>query len=218
MGFDVGLVDLGNGITFVNETIIGPSPLDVFIDRNNITYLVNEYSEEIQIWNIDNILQKIIILDSSVEPWGLFVTNNGNIYIGSDLENGQVTKWTQNETKGIIVMNSSGSCPGLFVDINNNIYCSSGNKHQVIKQSLGENFSVPSIVAGNGIKGSNANMLDGPRGIFVTLKFDLYLADCWNNRIQFFKSGHLNRNHHIIGSGSNGFYCIIGCSNIHGST
>lgn len=144
-------------------------------------------------------------------------------------------------------MNSSGACPGLFVDILNNIYCSMGNKHQVLKQSLIDNLTSPIIVAGNGTKGSNDNMLNGPRGIFVTIKFDLYVADCWNNRIQFFKFGHLNGltltesihlacptnifldnddylfivdngNHRIIGSGSNGFYCIIGCSNSYGST
>jgi glucose/arabinose dehydrogenase len=35
-------------------------------------------------------------------------------------------------------------------------------------------------------------MLNSPYGIFVDVNFDLYIADNKNNRIQLFKSGHLN--------------------------
>jgi DNA-binding beta-propeller fold protein YncE len=48
------------------------------------------------------------------------------------------------------------------------------------------------IAAGNGSPGSSSYMLDSPRGIFVNINFDLYVADCNNNRIQLFRTGQSN--------------------------
>lgn len=240
-----------DAITFANETTVGRSTLDVFVDRNNTVYVTDEYNEQIRIWSEGDVTPKTIILDHPFEPWGLFVTIHGDIYIGSDITN-KVEKWTPNGTTGDVVMNAFGSCTGLFVDINNHLYCSLAFGHQVIKQSLDNRSSRLDIVAGNGTKGLAANMLNAPRGIFVTINFDLYVADCWNNRVQFFKAGQSdgvtvtggistssinlrlptcvfldaddylfivdNANHRLIGSRSNGFYCIAGCTGNAGST
>ncbi|CAF1216350.1 unnamed protein product [Adineta ricciae] len=239
------------GITFANMSVVGRLPLDIFIDRNNTIYVINEENEEVLIWNVDNIIPTVVTFDHRMEPWGLFVTNNGNIYIGSD-ETGFVEKWTVNATTGIVVMNASGSCAGLFVDTMNHLYCSLAYKHKVIKQSLDKISNTHIIVAGTGVSGSTDNMLNGPRGIFVNNNLDLYIADCWNNRIQFVEFNsqnemkiastistlniilHLptavfldadnylfivdNSNHRVIGSRSNGFYCIAGCLDVAGTT
>ncbi|CAF1044965.1 unnamed protein product [Adineta steineri] len=180
-----------HGITFSNETTVGIAPLDIFIDRNNTVYVTNEYNGEIQIWNVEDLIPKTIKLDDSFKPWGLFVTTDENIYVGSDSKK-NVEKWILNETRGSFVMSTFDSCPGMFIDIKNNIYCSLGESHKVIKQSLDNNSNIISVVAGNGSKGSTNNMLNRPRGIFVTINFDLYVADCWNDRIQLFKFGQLN--------------------------
>ena len=47
-------------------------------------------------------------------------------------------------------------------------------------------------VAGTGSQGSTSNLLNGPFGIFVDTNFDLYVADCWNHRIQLFRLGQIN--------------------------
>lgn len=83
-------------------------------------------------------------------------------------------------------------CFGLFVDIYDNIYCSLGNLHQIIKKSFNDNVNMSSICAGTGISGTTSDMLNEPHGIFVDTKFNLYVADSGNNRIQVFQSGHLN--------------------------
>ena len=41
------------------------------------------------------------------------------------------------------------------------------------------------------VHGSASNMLNSPWGIFVDINFNLYVADCYNHRIQFFRSGEL---------------------------
>ncbi|CAF1337787.1 unnamed protein product [Adineta steineri] len=102
------------------------------------------------------------------------------------------------------------------------------------------------IAAGTGNRGSAANQLEWPLGIFVDVNLDLYVADCGNDRVQLFQSGKPNGitvagytslnptitllhpsgiildaekylfivdqlNHRIVGSGLNGFRCLVGC-------
>jgi hypothetical protein len=118
--------------------------------------------------------------------------------------------------------------------------------HRVVKRSLNDFVMTTVIVAGTGIKGSASNELSGPRGIFVDVNLDLYVADCNNHRIQLFQPEELNGttvagkessyptiilncpsgisldaskylfivdfdNHRIVGSGPNGFRCLVGC-------
>jgi len=63
--------------------------------------------------------------------------------------------------------------------------------HQIVSKSLNSDSNAFSIVAGTGTCGSASNMLCDPYGIFVDTNFDLYVADCYNNRIQLFRSGQL---------------------------
>jgi hypothetical protein len=103
-----------------------------------------------------------------------------------------VEKWTLNATQSIVVMNVGYPCYGLFVDIADYLYCSLYNEHRVMKQSLNLTKNNLITVAGTGSYGSASNMLNGPIGIFVSIHFDLYVADCENNRVQHFKPGELN--------------------------
>ncbi|CAF0715551.1 unnamed protein product [Adineta steineri] len=45
-------------------------------------------------------------------------------------------------------------------------------------------------------------MLNSPRGIFVDIKFNLYVADCINDRVQLFQFGQLNGTT-VVGHGAN---------------
>jgi hypothetical protein len=133
-------------------------------------------------------------------PRSLFVTINGDIYVDNG-NNYRVDKFTQNTNTSVSVMNVNGSCYGLFVDINNTLYCSMLDYHQVTKQWLNGNITIPIIAAGTGTAGNASNTLDYPQGIFVNINFDLYVADRWNNRIQRFHSGQLNGTT-VAGNGS----------------
>ncbi|CAF0897158.1 unnamed protein product [Adineta steineri] len=87
-------------------------------------------------------------------------------------------------------MNITDACYGLFIDINNYLYCSIDATNNVIKQSL-ENGTL-TIAAGTSIGGNNANQLRQPRGIFVDINLNMYVADSGNARIQLFKPGQSN--------------------------
>ena len=102
-------------------------------------------------------------------------------------------------------MTVESGCAGLFVSTNNDLYCSIWNRHKVVKKSLNDNVDQSITIAGNGSPASNTNTLNHPRGIFVDQFFNLYVADCYNNRIQLFKSGQSNG----ITININGIYEII---------
>jgi hypothetical protein len=64
--------------------------------------------------------------------------------------------------------------------------------HQVVKKSVNSDTDTTTIGAGTGFSGSPSNMLYNPRETFVDINFNLYVADCYNSRIQFFRPGQLN--------------------------
>jgi len=66
------------------------------------------------------------------------------------------------------------------------------NHHQVVKRWLRDIVMTGNPIAGTSIQGSASNELNGPAGIFVDVKLDLYVADCENDRIQLFQSGESN--------------------------
>ena len=116
---------------------------------------------------------------------------SNDIYVDTWNSLGGVSKWTSNLTNGLLIMRTCHKCYDLFVDINNTIYCSLGEQHQIIAKSLNYRTNKFSIIAGTGSADVALNTLNNPRGIFVDVNLDLYVADCGNNRIQLFHWGKL---------------------------
>lgn len=162
----------------------------MFVDKNNTIYVADQTDGNVKEWRNGSMTVTRITFKDLNDPQSLFVTTDGTIYVDNG-KNGQIEKWPLNATESTIVINISSACYGLFVDLVNNLYCSLGDEDQVVKQSLdvGEKVS-RTVVAGNGSCGSDSNVLCKPWGIFVTVKRDLYVADCYNDRIQLFKLGH----------------------------
>lgn len=235
-----------NGITFADQSTIGTSPRGLFVDMNDTVYVANRQFSMIIVWRNKNINPKRYFNDDFDYPNSIFVTRNGNIFIDNGLLHGRVDLYISENEEYVTVMNVSGSCFGLFIDSSNNIYCSISKYHQVVKRSLNNTMMATTIAAGTGFSGDALDELDDPRGIHVDINFDLYVADCGNDRIQLFQLDSTNGitvagetslyptitlscpsgialdvdkylfiadhlNHRIVGSGPNGFRCLIGC-------
>jgi hypothetical protein len=141
------------------------------------------------VWLNGNINPTRTISSSSSYPYNIFVTIAGDIYVGNSIGSGEVDKWTSNATIGVAVMNAISNCYGIFVDISSNLYCSAAGLNQVVKRWLNDSSMTVTAVAGTGVANSASNTLNSPRGIFVDINFDLYVADYYNNRIQLFHLG-----------------------------
>jgi hypothetical protein len=155
----------------------------------------------IQVWLNDSINPTRTISGGSPNSYALFVTTIGDIYVDNGYPNGRVDKWTLNANISVPAMYVSYSCYGLFVDISDTLYCSMYSYNQVVKRWLNDIATTTTTVAGTGSGGSTSTMLYYPKGIFVDINFDLYVADTYNNRIQLFQSGQLS-GITVAGSGS----------------
>jgi DNA-binding beta-propeller fold protein YncE len=156
------------------------------VDVNNTVYVSASTSKLILVWRKGSNYSTNSISTNLAEPRSIFVTNNGEVYVGYT-GNNRVDKCSVKNQSCDILMYAQGSCDGLFVDINNTIYCSISNHHQVVKTSLDRDLNIAVIVAGNGNAGLASNMLQYPNGIFVNINFNLYVADTLNHRIQLFE-------------------------------
>lgn len=192
------------GLIIANESVVGTRPHDIFVDTNNTVYVTNERNATIQIWFENNTTLEKNLLSGPHTPKSIFVAINGDLYVDNGAINHRVDRWSMNSTNSTPVMYVPGICFGLFIDVYNYLYCSTAATHQVIKQSLYSDGNASIVVAGNGTAGSSADMLYGPRGIFVDTNLTLYVAECTNSRIQYFHSGQLTGiTMSINGSGGN---------------
>ncbi|CAF1108334.1 unnamed protein product [Adineta steineri] len=231
---------------------MGPKPRDIFINTNNTIYVTSQAANRIIVWSEGNTIPIKNISGDLSNPFSLFVTTAGEIYVDSDNSTGRIDKWTLNSTIGIPIMYTCAKCYDVFIDMNNNLYCSMSSSQQVVTKSLDVVSNALTIVAGTGTAGNTSYMLNSPAGIYVNTNFDLYVADYLNNRVQLFQSGQLNGitvagaeslnptitlkhpigivldgdnylyivdsgNYRVVGSGPNGFRCLVGCSDSNGS-
>lgn len=181
-----------SAITFTNDNTSSIFPWGLFVDISNTIYIADKINHTLQIWLERNMTLWKTISVGSYDPYTIFVTFNGDIYTDNGKFNNQVDMWTLNSTSSVTVMEVSEACHGLFVDLYNNIYCSINNDHMVVKRLFNLDTNISTIVAGNGSNGSSSTLLSSPRGIFVDIKLNLYVADCGNNRIQLFQFDQLN--------------------------
>jgi hypothetical protein len=86
----------------------------------------------------------------------------------------------------------TSGCGDLFIDINNHTCCSLSDDNQVISKAWNDQTNTVTVNAGTGRSGNEPHPLNYPVGVFVTDNLDMYVADCNNDRIQFFLSGHLH--------------------------
>jgi hypothetical protein len=193
-----------NGQTFVNRSTLGNWVWGIFVDINNTLYTLNRDTKEIHVWLNGNTSPSRILQHNYVEQTRLFVSMDGTLYTDAgDGANswGVVQRWDVDSTVSTIIMHNEGRCHGLFVDLNGNIYCSMRSRNLVRKQSFNDPINVTSMVAGNGVAGSDGLRLNYPLGIFVTANFTLYVADCGNDRVQMFLHGNLS-GVTVLGNGS----------------
>jgi hypothetical protein len=158
---------------------------------NNTLYVADRANGRIQVWFNNSIYPTRTIFGNLPSPHSIFVTINGDIYVGTSNSVKKVDKWILNTNASVVAMNI-GPCYGLFVDISNTLYCSLHTSHKVVKRWLGDNATTLTTAAGTGGAGSGSNTLYEPYGIFVDINFDLYVADFNNHRIQLFRLGQLN--------------------------
>ena len=240
-----------NGITFADNSTLGPQPQSIFINTDNTVYTASFQNGLIHVWLEGSTSPTGTIMTNSTNTRALFVSRTGDIYLNNWYPSHRVDVWRENTNSCVSTLSIGEQCYSLFITSNDSLYCSLLDSYRVIKRSLNSSDSQLTLVAGTGCPGYLPHMLTLPRGIFVAINFDLYVADCNNHRIQLFRPGAVNGttvagsgapetiqlrypaavildgdgylfvadwyNFRIVGSGPDGFRCVIGCTSVKGS-
>lgn len=179
-------------LVLANETHIGSGSLNSFVDRNNAIYVASSSLQQGQRWSNENRSFDRFFSTHINAPYSIVTDSDRNVYVDNGARTGRIEQWNPNGSFPVPAMSISNSCFSLFVDILDNLYCSMTFSHQILRHALNENLNTTIIIAGNGKNGSTAALLDNPRGIFVDHNLTLYVADCFNNRIQVFRRNQSN--------------------------
>ncbi|CAF1125554.1 unnamed protein product, partial [Didymodactylos carnosus] len=229
------------GITFANQTTIGEKPRAIFINTNNTIYVyanrqilvsheghinptkiipINSSTShsilvttngDIYIDNDEVVLKWISnknTFDTAMKGisqcYGLFVDINDTLHCSMRNLHQVVKRWMSDSvlTPTIVAgTNRSGSAPnelntphGIFIDVNVDLYVADCRNDRVQLFQLGQSIGI--TVAGNGSPNPTIS-LSCPTGIVLDAQKYLFILDSWNRR--------------IVGSGPNGFRCLVGC-------
>ncbi len=182
------------------------SPLSLFVTSNGDIYIDDgETNGRVQKW-IAETNTFITVMKGNSRCSGLFVDKNDTLYCSMD-DDHQVVKRSLNdpEITSIIVAAGTGSPGsafnelnrpwGIFVDVNLDLYVADCGNDRIQLFQSGESNGI--TVAGSTSPNPTIN-LKCPTGIVLDAENNLFIVD----------SG----NHRIVGSGLNGFRCLIGCN------
>jgi hypothetical protein len=185
------------------------SPFNVFVTITGDIYVDNGYSHgRVDKWafNATNSTPATYV---SSACYGLFVGINNFIYCSMGAVHQIIMKSLNNSVNPSIIVagtGCSGMTPnmlykpsGIFVDTSLSVYVADAGNNRIQFFPAGQLNGT--TIAGNGASGSIS--LNYPTAIILDGDGYLFIVDSNNNR--------------IVGSGPNGFRCLVGCSEISGS-
>jgi hypothetical protein len=185
-------------------------PYSVFATINGDIYIDNGYSNNrVDKWSF-NRTNSTLAMYVKNECYGLFVDINNNLYC-SIYTIHQVAMTSLNSNSSLWIVAAGTDCSGstsnqldnprgIFVDTNLNLYVADCGNDRVQKFLSGQLNAI--TVAGGSATGTIT--LNCPSGVILDGNGYLFISD--------------SNNHRIVGSGSNGFRCIVGCSTVSGSS
>ncbi|CAF4359419.1 unnamed protein product, partial [Adineta steineri] len=174
---------------------------DVYVDNGNANSQVDK-------WAV-NTTAGVSVMTVKAACWGLFVDIYNNIYCSQYTYHQVVTK-SLNSNSDMWIVAAGADCSGstsntlynprgIFVDTDLNLYVADYTNDRVQKFLLNQLNGI--TIAGTGATGTIS--LNGPSGVVLDADGYVFIADYLNNR--------------IVGSGPNGFRCLLGCSSVAGS-
>ena len=183
-------------------------PYSVFVTITDDLFVDNGINNRIEKWEL-NATNSVLVTNVSGPCFSLFIDVNNNLYCTIQLQHVVVKKPLNSsiDVWSIAAGNKSAGPetnmlrnPGeIFVDVNLDLYVADYGNRRIQRFRLGQQHGTTIEV-----KGATENItLSGGFGIVLDADNNLFITDFYNHR--------------IIGSGPDGFRCLVGCSGISGS-
>jgi hypothetical protein len=179
-------------------------PHSIFVTITGDIYVDNGYfNGRVDKWTFNtNTSDPVMYVGASC--YGLFLDLNDTLYCSMPAYHQVVKRWLNNKTITSTPAAGTGSPgsdsnmlnspQGIFVNINFDLYVADCGNHRIQLFQSGQLNAT--TIAGN--RSSDPTItLNCPTGIVLDADQYLFIADC--------------DNHRIIGSGPNGFRCLVGC-------
>ncbi|CAF4677548.1 unnamed protein product, partial [Rotaria sp. Silwood2] len=137
-----------------------------------------------------------------IYPQGIaFDSSSGTLYV-ADTGNHRVMQYSPNALSGNVVAGGNGAGNGntelanptgiYFDSSSNSLIIANTGANNIVRWVLGDtNWT---LIAGdiNGVSGNTSTLLHEPYDVTLDSWGNVYVADTYNNRIQFFLAGHSN--------------------------
>ena len=190
-------------------SVSGSAPCDVFVTSNGDVYVDNgAVKHRVDRWtpNATN-ASTVLLVNSSC--YGLFVDSHDSLYCAMDIPHHVVKRSLDGPLNSTAVVAGNGtpgdasnmlhSARGIFVDITMRLYVADCSNHRIQRFP----FEQPSAttVAGYGAAGTIS--LNCPTDVILDADGYLFIVEYYGHR--------------VVGSGANGFRCIIACAGVNGS-
>ncbi|CAF4049828.1 unnamed protein product, partial [Adineta steineri] len=185
-------------------------PTGIYLDINGNLFISDAVNNRIQYWSNGAVTGQTLIGNGIIGsqnnllyfPYGIWRDASSNILYVADSYNHRIMRYKNNSQSGDIIAGGYGSGIGStqlsfpyafhFDSFSNSLLIANACSHNIVRWIIGA--SNWTIVTGsmNGISGSNATLLSSPTDVTLDPMGNMYVADMFNHRIQFFLSGQSN--------------------------
>ncbi|CAF1031063.1 unnamed protein product [Adineta steineri] len=200
----------GNAIPIKDISGNISSPIGLFVTTAGEIYVDSDNSTgRIDKWRLNSTVG-ISIMYTCTKCYDIFIDMNNNLYCSMKNSHQIVIKSLDVISNALTIVAGTGNAGstssmlngpyGIYVNTNFDLYVADYSNNRIQLFQSGQLNGI--TVAGAGSLNTTI-ALNGPTGIILDADNYLFIAD--------------QNNHRIVGSGPNGFRCLVGCSGSNGS-
>ena len=179
-----------------------------FVTSNDNVYTYDFNTNQVNMWSKNMTSSQPVMFVGGWRGY-LFIDTNSILYYSHDDIHQVVAKSLNDPSNNLTVVAGAG-CPGstsdmltypngIFVDLTCILYVADSGNNRIQRFSLGQMNAI--TIAGNGAPGTIN--LSSPMAVILDGDGYVFIVD--------------SNNHRIVGSGPDGFRCVIGCTGSSGS-
>ena len=192
----------------INPSTVATGKYGLFVSANNDVYTCDSGNDRVARWSKNGTLSQSAMFITNYCR-GLFISANNILYCSLTDMHQVIAKSLSDPTNTLTIVAGSGclgsetttlsSPAGIFVDFNITLYVADSGNDRIQRFSSGQTNAT--TIAGGGAPSTIT--LSHPMDVVLDGDGYLFIAD--------------KNNHRIIGSGPDGFRCVVGCTNASGS-